>query len=199
MTFEELKAEFESFNDTAEYKDFVNSFVNNDSVSAYMETDNGKQLLDRLSDNRVTNGINTWKANHLSEEVEKEIKKRYPDKTPEQKRIAELEAKFKDAEEKALKSELTAHALELAQNKKLPTELIKYFIGKDQDSTDTNISELEKAFNAAVEKVVTERMGDSHKPDSDDKGGKDLTPDDFDKMTLDEVRDYTNKKLKKSN
>ena len=70
------------------------------------------------------------------------------------------------------------------------------FIGADKESTDNNISAFETAFNSAVEKVVTSRMGESHKPENDNDD-KVLTTEDFDNMSTEDIINYTNKLLNK--
>lgn len=196
MEFNEIIEQLKPFEGTEEYTNFINGQMTAERINSYLDTEEGKHYVEPIASRRYTQGLETWKKNNLDKLIDDEVKKRYPDQTPEQKRIAELEAKFKEAEQKAAKSELTAHALGVAQSKNLPTDLIKFFVGADKESTDNNISAFETAFNSAVEKVVTSRMGDSHKPENDN-GEKELTVADFENMSTEEIIKYTNKLLNK--
>jgi NH3-dependent NAD+ synthetase len=55
-------------------------------------SEDGKKLLQSLSDNRVTRGIDTWKQNNLDKLVEEEIGKRFPPETEEKKETSRLGA-----------------------------------------------------------------------------------------------------------
>lgn len=196
MEFNEIIEQLKPFEGTEEYTNFINGQMTAERINSYLDTEEGKHYVEPIASRRYTQGLETWKKNNLDKLIDDEVKKRYPDQTPEQKRIAELEAKFKEAEQKAAKSELTAHALGVAQSKNLPTDLIKFFVGADKESTDNNISAFETAFNSAVEKVVTSRMGDSHKPESNNDE-KVLTTADFENMSTEDIIKYTNKLLNK--
>jgi hypothetical protein len=197
MDFNEIIEQLKPFEGTDEYNEFLNGKLTAERINSYLDTEEGKHYVEPIASKRFTTGLETWKKNNLENLINEEVKKRYPDQTPEQKRIAELEAKFNEAQAKAAKSELIAHALQTAQNKKLPTDLIKYFVGDNQETTDSNIAEFETAFNSAVEKVVTSRMGESHKPDNDNQD-KELTVADFENMSQADIIKYTNKKLNKA-
>ena len=41
MTFQELIAELQKHKDSAEYKDFIKTLINSDSVNEYLKTDDG--------------------------------------------------------------------------------------------------------------------------------------------------------------
>ena len=71
-----------------------------------------------------------------------------------------------------------------------------YFVGADEDSTTANLEKLETAFNAEVEKVVTKRLGKSHKPDAGDDS-QELTPEEMASMSIEDINAYYNKLLKK--
>ena len=197
MEFNEIINELNSFKGTEEYENYISGLMTADRINKYLETEEGKNYVNPIADARYTKGLETWKQNHLQQLIDEEVKKRYPDQTPEQKRIAELEAKFNEAEEKALKSQLTTHAIKIATNKNLPTDLVTYFIGKDETETNENINGFETAFNSAVEKVVNDRLGDSHKPDAGE-GNKKLTIDDIENMSIEEAIKVTNQMLGKN-
>lgn len=197
MEFTELIEQLKSFEGTEEFENYISGHMTADRVNKYLDTEEGKSYVNPIADARYTKGLETWKKNNLQTLIDEEIKKRYPDQTPEQKRIADLEAKFAEAEAKALKSELTTHAIKIATSKNLPTDLMPYFLGKDEATTDENISKFETAFNAAVEKVVTSRLGDSHKPDAGDDSHE-ISIDDLEKMSLEDAIKATNQMLKKN-
>lgn len=108
-----------------------------------------RSAIDSEKDTHANKHLETWKANHLDMLVEEEVKKRNPEKTPEQIEIeklrAEIAAERKEREREALKTS----ALETLTKESLPTDLLEKLIGDDADTTTSNV----ELFKSVVEKV----------------------------------------------
>ncbi|KRU29319.1 hypothetical protein VT91_09330 [Clostridium sporogenes] len=120
-----------------------------------------KSYIDSLKDTHLNKGLETWKSNNLEGLVNERIKELYPDEDPKDKKIKELEIKFQNMEKETLRKELTNKALKIANEKGLPTDLVDYFIGQDEEATNKNLETLEKVFIDKLETTVKERLRDN--------------------------------------
>jgi len=134
------------------------SAVSADKVKGFLDTKEGKQLIQPKLDTHFTNGLETWKKNNLSSLVEEEVKKRNPDETEEQKRIRILEEKLDEKEKESTRERLKNGALSFASEKQLPKAVLDFFIADDEEKTNANLGVLETEFNAAVQKAVDEKF-----------------------------------------
>ena len=78
MTFEELLKELKQFENTDEYKNFISGLINDDRVTAYLDTDSGKKLMQPKLDSYFSKGLETWKTNNLDKLVNEKVKELYP-------------------------------------------------------------------------------------------------------------------------
>lgn len=144
----ELKALLEGAKDDAEVKGYLAelSKPTADSVAAFLETEDGKKVMQPRIDQSVTKAIETFKANH-SAKLEEEIKaKLNPPKTEAEKRVAELEKQF--AEEKAgrAREALKNKALTEITTRKLPASIVDMVIAENEEATLARIETVQKAF-----------------------------------------------------
>lgn len=195
MDFNEIIESLKEFEGTEDFENYIGGHVTADRVSKYLETDAGKQFLQPMLDKYHTKGLETWKTNNLEKLVDAEVKKRYPEADPKDTELAKLKADLESMKAESLKKDLTNKALTIATAKGLPVDLISYFVGDSEEATTANLEKLETTFNAEVEKVVTKRLGKSHKPDAGDDTQQ-LTADDFDAMSIEEINEYF-RKIKK--
>lgn len=160
MTLEEIKAWLESNKDNGDVQAYLGelSTPTVEGVEGFLDTAEGKKVLQPRLDSNFTKGLNTWKEKNLDKVVEEEVKKRNPDKTPEQIKIEELTKKIEDAEKARNRESLVNKALKVADDKSLPKGIIDFFIGEDEDRTTSNLSKLEEDFNSAVQKAVDDRF-----------------------------------------
>jgi hypothetical protein len=167
LTFEQVQAYVETNKDTDSVKALISrlSSPTVDGVKGYLEnTDEGKRLFQSLSDSKVTQGIETWKTNHLQTEIDKEIKKRFPEKDDKDIELENIKAQLKQmADEKHYES-LKNKALTIVTEKKIPTSLVDLLLGKDEQTTLVNIGKLEEAINPYVQSQVDERLKNTYQP-----------------------------------
>lgn len=163
MNIEEIKQFLEQNKENEEVKAFVGelSAVSADKVKGFLETEEGKKLLQPRLDQHFTKSLDTWKENNLEKIVEEEVSKRNPSKTPEQLEVEKLRKEI-EAEKAARNREtLVNKALKAADEKKLPKDVIDFFIGDNEDSTFENLGKLEESFNAAVQAAVDVKFKES--------------------------------------
>jgi hypothetical protein len=170
--FDEVKTYFETNKDNDEVKTFVGGLnpITTDKVKSLVDTDKDlKSWLDSEKDKHSGKSLETWKTNNLQKLIDDAVKKANPAETPEQKQIRELTDRLNKKETEEKKGQLTNKALKVAQEKKLPTSLVDFFIGEDEDTTTKNLEALEKVFTETVNKMVTERLDGDYKPPKGDK------------------------------
>lgn len=161
MTFEEAKNALEGYKDTQDYKDYIAGLVTDDSVRAYLDTDAGKKLIQPILDKNFTKGLETFKEKSLPALVNAEVAKRNPAQDPKDAEIEKMKQQIADLQAADTKKALTIKAQSIAADKKLPADLVSYFIGSDEDSTASNIDTFGKAFTTAVDAAVSDKLKDT--------------------------------------
>lgn len=140
-----------------------------DDVKNFLDSnEDGKKYLQQYGDTRVTKGIETFKEKNLQKLIDDAIAKANPQETEEQKMIRELREKFEQSERERTRETLKNKALKVASDKKLPDELLEYFIGQDEDTTLSNLEILDKVFNGrladGIQKGIDEKIKGGYKP-----------------------------------
>lgn len=164
MDLQAVKTFLEEQKDNEEVKVYLQglSQVTPEGVKTYLDTEDGKRLLQPKLDQYYTKGLETWKSNHLQKLIDEAVSKATnPNETPEQKRIRELEEKIANSEAESLRKELKANALTHLSDKKLPTFLVDYLLGKDKEVTDQNLVKFEEVWNSQVQTVKDEILKDN--------------------------------------
>jgi hypothetical protein len=159
MDFNELIKQLDAFKDTDEYKNYFGGLtVTPESVKQYLSTDDGKKLIQPEMDKYFTKGLESWKTNNLEKLINDEITRRNPSADPKDIELNQLKAQLETIQKEALRKDLTNKALKIVTEKHLPSELVDYFIGDDEETTNNNIKTLEKIFNAAVSSSVDNKI-----------------------------------------
>lgn len=168
MDFNEAVQNFEQFKDSEDYTNYVNGLVNDDRVTAYLETENGKKLMQPKLDSYFSKGLETWKSNNLQKLIDDKVSELYPEQTAEQKELATIKAQLAEMQAAATREKLKNSALTYATEKKLPTDIVDYFIGKDEAETTANLKKLESVFSAAIKAAAKDGLKqNSYTPTSD--------------------------------
>ncbi|MCL8470494.1 MULTISPECIES: DUF4355 domain-containing protein [Bacillus subtilis group] len=163
MNIEEIKQFLAENKDNEEVKAFVGelSAVSADKVKGFLETEEGKKLIQPRLDSYFTKGLDTWKSNNLESLIEEELQKRNPSKTPEQIELEKLRSEIERERAARNREALVNKALNVADEKQLPKGVIDYFIGEDEETTLANLSKFEETFNAAVQNAVDIKFKES--------------------------------------
>lgn len=157
-----------------------------DEVKNFIETNqDGKQYLQSYGDKRVTDGIKSWKEKNLQTLINDEVLKATgKKKTPEQLKIEELEKKMLENEARAQKAEKVAKYKDVLVEKKIPMEMIDYFLTDDEETTNTRIDNFSTYVNDMVNSNVKEKIANGSYTPPGENGSGDLTVDDLAKMMM---------------
>ena len=120
-----------------------------------------RSVIDAEKDKHHNKALETWKSNNLEMLIEAEVKKRNPDKTPEQIELEKLRKEIEDERNARNREKLMNEAIKQATEKGLPVDVLDFFIGVDEDTTMKNLSKLEEAFNKAVLSQVDNKFKDN--------------------------------------
>ena len=165
MEFSELIEQMKTFENSEEYENYVNGLMNNDRVTKYLDTDDGKKMMQPKLDSYFSKGLETWKTNNLDNLVNAKVKELYPDADPKDTEIAAMKAELEKIKAESQRKDLTNQALKIANEKGLPVDLVSFFVGADEKTTTTNMSKLETAFTTALSEAVKNKLkGESYVP-----------------------------------
>ena len=118
-----------------------------------------KAWLSSEKDRHFSTSLNTWKENNLSKEVEKEISKRYPAETEEQKKLRDLELKLQSMEQESKMKEIKANTMRVINDKKLDSEILDFVLSDNEEVTISKIDKLE----SLIDKLATQRVEEKYK------------------------------------
>ena len=181
ITLDAIKKYFADNKDQAELVAYLGelSTPTAEKVENFLDSAEGKKLLQPRLDSNFTKGLNTWKEKNLDKLVEEEVKKRNPEETTEQKELRKLREEIEGERKARNREALVNKALKTADEKALPKGLIDFFIGEDEDGTTANLSKLEEEYNKAVQAAVDSKFKESgrnieHGGGSNDLGSVDI-------------------------
>ena len=141
----------------SENQDVITEVLTATHIENYLGNAEGQKLIQPKLDKYFNKGLETWKQNNLEKLIDEEVAKRYPEETPEMRRIKELEQKLAEKERESVRKELTIKAQQLASEKGLPTDLATYFIAENEELTLENINKFDSAYKSALDSAVIER------------------------------------------
>ena len=202
MELKEVQEFIKSNQDKPEVQDYIKGFITPDGVKNYLDTDDGMKIVQPKLDAHFTKSLETWKANNVQKmidaEVQKAITARYPEDTPEQKRMKQLEQDFAKEKASRIRSEMLMKAVTKATSKGLPAELVGYLVGQDEDSTEAAMTTYEKAWKESLAKAVEDRFKKFGRvPEKSSEGDEGLyTRDEVAKMSQTQVKLNMEKILK---
>lgn len=183
ITINDVKQFIEENKEDEGVSNYIGGFVTADRVNKYLETDDGKKLLQPMLDKYHTKGLETWKTNNLEKLIDAEIKKRFPEKDPKDIELEKIKAELAKIQTEKQRETLTNKAIKIANEKKIPLDLVDYFISDNEEKTVSNLAKLEEVFNSHAQKIVEERLkGGSYTPPDDKNNPKA----DYEKMSMEE-------------
>ena len=144
-----------------------------------------KSYLDSVKDKHFDKALETWKSNNLQTIINDEVLKATgKKKTPEQLKIEELEKNFNEQKAKAERAEKIAKYKDVLAEKKIPGEMIDYFLTDDDETTNTRIDNFATYVEGMVNSSVKEKMANGSYTPPGENGAGDLTVDDIAKMMM---------------
>jgi len=157
--------------DVEDVKSYVGGLVTPDRINSFLESDDGKKLLQPKLDSYHTKGLESWKTKNLDGLVSAKVKELHPDADPKDLAMKQLQAQFDKMQSDNTRKDLTNSALKIAQEKGLPTDLVDFFIGSDSETTNSNINKFIATMTAHDEKLKKDLVtGSNYTPPNDKKG-----------------------------
>ena len=139
------------------------------------ENEGFKAWLSSEKDRHFSTSLNTWKENNLSKEVEKEISKRYPAETEEQKKLRDLELKLQAMEQESKMKELKANTMRVINDKQLDSEILDFVLSDNEETTIANIDKFEGLIDRLANKRLEEKYKNANTTPSQSVGQATLT------------------------
>nr|WP_309101697.1 DUF4355 domain-containing protein [Fredinandcohnia onubensis] len=173
MNLEAVKKFLTDNKDNTEVKAYLGelSAPTVEGVKGFLDTEEGKKLLQPRLDSYFTKGLETWKQNNLEKLITEEVNKRNPSKTPEQLELEKLRKEIEDERKARNREALVNKALKVAKDKNLPDGIIDFFIAEDEDGTTANLTKLEEEYTKAVQAAVDAKFKENGRDINQGGGG----------------------------
>lgn len=173
MTLEEVKKFIEENKDNEEVQSYIRGFITSDRVEEFLNNEDGKKILQPKLDKNFNKGLETWKENNLNKLVDEKIKELYPEEDPKDLELKKLRQEMEEMKREAEREKLRNKALKIATEKNLPTDMVDFFIGENEETTLKNLEVFEETFTNNLEVKIKERLKqNSYTPPS----GENTTP-----------------------
>ena len=179
MNIDEVKEFFKANAKDEKVATFIASLapaVTVEAVKPFLDTDDGRRLLQPLLDKRVTEALKTYKEGHFEDEVKAavatEILRLNPKETEEQKRLREVEGKLIQAEAKAKRAELHRQGMEILTKEGIPSWWIDQFTGNTIEELKVFADQVKNSYTEREVKVRNELLAGGFKPGSGSGGDR---------------------------
>lgn len=174
MDLAEVKAYLETNKDQEDVKSYLAALskVTIEGAKSFIEKEEGKKWLGSLNDSFFSKGLESWKENNLQTLIDDAVKKANPAETEQQKEIRLLKERLDQKESAEKRQGLINKALLVADEKKLPKDLVEFFLGDDEENTTKNLDKLGSVMNTFVQTQVDERLKGTYTPPSGGSGDK---------------------------
>lgn len=166
-------------------KSLLTSGLTLDAFKGKINDPEFKPYLDSIKDKHFDKALETWKSNNLQTIINDEVLKATgKKKSPEQLKIEELEKKMLESEAKVQRAEKVAKYKDVLAEKKIPMEMIEYFLTDNDETTNTRIDNFKTFVDDIVNTNVKEKIASGSYTPPGDNGAGDLTVDDIAKMMM---------------
>ena len=178
MTWAEVKAWLDEHRADQDVTDYFagQTKVTPEGVRAFLDTDEGKRILQPLLDSHFSKGLETWKQNNLDKLVQEKYTAEHPAEDEKDKAIRELRAEIETEKKERIRASLRANAIAKATEKGLPVDVVDHFLGEDDATTEANLGKLETVFNMAVTAEVEKRFKSNGRPPKKDDDDPEKQP-----------------------
>lgn len=200
MKLEDIKKFFEENKDQEGVKAYLQglSQVTPEGVTAFLDSDEGKKLLQPKLDSYFTKGLESWKGNHLEKIINDELKKRTSGKDDKDLEIDKLRQEFENMKREKLRESLRNESYKFASDNSLPTDLIDYFIKiesedddkgtKSREATTNNLNSLKEVWSSHLQTVVNDKLkSNGFNPKDGNNNSKTITKEQLQSMSREEI------------
>jgi hypothetical protein len=177
ITLDDVKKFLDSMKDDPDVMEYLVSVsvdkpLNPELVSAYLQTTEGKNLIQPMMDQRVTDAIKTHDEKQkpkidasIKSGIAAEMLRLNPQETPEQRRLRELEEKDRLRDQEWENEKLRGKIKEIAFNEGIDPTFIEGIPFPSTEEATLYIQRFKEHTGKTVEKEVNERIAaSSYKP-----------------------------------
>lgn len=168
MLKSELLELVEKVDDNTYIDDIIfNSFMNMENIKRNLDSNKDfKSKYDAEVSEKINTAISNFKTKDMQKLIDAEVLKRTNNpETPEQKQIRELKERLDAADKKNARTEMISKYKDILAAKNIPSEMVDFLLGDDDDVTNANIALFENNMKNYIETQVKERMSKgSYKP-----------------------------------
>ena len=158
MELNDVSTFLEKNADTDEVKTFVKGFYSPEKLAPVLDSEEGLRLLQPRLDKYHTKGLESWKEKNLNGIVEKEISKRYPPQSDEQKRIKQIEDELTQQKTKSRTEEQKNIAITKLNENKMPLVLSDLILGEDDEAFNKKFNLLKTAWDKELDNRIKEEI-----------------------------------------
>lgn len=159
MDFNEIAAELDKFKDTDDYKTYVGGLtITPDRVNQYLESEDGKKLIQPTLDKYHNKSLESWKTSSLPKLIDEEVKKKYPDADPKDLELQSIRSEMESMKREVVLKDVTNKALSVAIEKKIPQEFVPFVVTEDEKTTIKNLDTVLSIFNTYIAAAVEEKL-----------------------------------------
>lgn len=166
-----LKSELMNLINDIEDDKEIDEVILNNGFAKPLDTNGFNELLasnkeiQGLVDGKVTKGIESFKTKSMPKLIEAEVLKRSGgSETPEQKAIRELQEKLNSMEKEKSRAEMVAKFKDTLSEKNIPSNLIDFVLGENEDATNANITLFENTMQSYINNQVQSKLNGGYKP-----------------------------------
>jgi len=174
MTLEEVKAWISENMGQEEVKSYVEGLITTDRAKLFLETDEGRKILQPKLDSYFTKSLESWKTNNLDKLVNEKVLEQNPEETPQEKRIKALEQSLSIAEKARNKQDMEKKALKKLSEKKYPVGLVDFITADSDEELNGKVETLFTTLEGwAKERIDEKYKGSGRTPfQADQANGK---------------------------
>ena len=156
MTFEEIKKWMDDNKGSDEVKGYLNSLITSDKVESFLESEEGKRLLQPRLDRYHAKSLDSWKENNLQKLIDEKVAELNPTETEEQRKIRELEERLNAAEREKTQQAMLNKVTQQLSKEGLPTDLANLLIAEDEEALTKNVELYKTVVGSVVERTRKE-------------------------------------------
>lgn len=171
ITLEAIQSAFEA---NPELRNGVTAQIfNKDTVSAFLETDEGLSIIAPKMDSFASKAIETFKTKTMPNIIQEEVSKLNPAETAEQKQLKQMQVQLANIEKEKHQLEMHSIAQEALTSNGLPAAFAGFVVSETPEATRHKVQNLDVEIQALVASQVEAKVGDvAHKaaPSNTDSG-----------------------------
>ncbi|MGL4248750.1 MAG: capsid assembly scaffolding protein Gp46 family protein [Lactococcus garvieae] len=156
----------ELFNEIATERGLVS--INDDTVKAYLNSDNGKQITEDIGNKAYAKRFKQYKETEFMKDFNAEYLKKHPELSESDKKLMEIERELADYKKKEVVANNSKQLKEIATNFGLSDEVFSLIVGEDLELSKAKLEEIgakyKSHFDTTLETKITERLGETPKP-----------------------------------